>query len=62
MADEDLFAVGDLAGEIEGGQVYAAECAAGQSQNVGNTGAGWRFDQAGATDLAGDVHDDGRLS
>jgi len=61
LADDDLFAVGYLAGEVEGGQVYAAEGAAGEGQYVGYSGAGWGFDQAGAADLTGDMDYDRRL-
>jgi hypothetical protein len=59
LADEDLFAVGDLAGEVEGGEVDAWERAAGEGEYVGDAGAGGRADQAGAAYLAGDVDDDG---
>jgi hypothetical protein len=57
LADDDLLAVGDLAGEVEGGEVDAWERAAGEGQYVGDAGAGWGTDQAGAADLAGYVYD-----
>jgi hypothetical protein len=59
LADEDLFAVGDLAGEVEGGEVDAWERAAGEGEDIGHAGAGGRADQAGAAYFAGDVDDDG---
>lgn len=58
MADDDLFAVGYLAGEVEGGQVDAAECATGQGEDIGDPRADRGADQAGATYFACDVHDD----
>jgi hypothetical protein len=60
LADEDLFAVGDLAGEIEGGEVDAGECAAGEREYVGDTGTDRGADEAGAAHLAGDIDDHGR--
>ncbi|GAA1118689.1 hypothetical protein GCM10009630_15560 [Kribbella jejuensis] len=57
MADDDLFAVRYLAGEVEGGQVDAAECAAGQGEDVGYAGAERGADETGAPYLAGYVDD-----
>lgn len=62
MADNDLFAVGDLAGEVEGGEVDAAEWAAGKGEYVGHAGAGRRADEAGVADLACYVDDDHGLT
>jgi hypothetical protein len=57
LADDDLLAVGDLAGEVEGGEVDAGEWAAGEGEYVGDAGAGRSMDQAGAAYFAGDVYD-----
>ena len=57
LADDDLFAVGDLAGEVERGEVDAREWATGEREYVGDTRTGRRSDEAGAAYLAGDVHD-----
>ena len=57
MADDDLLAVGDLAGEVEGGEVDAREWAASKGQYVGDAGSGRSMDQARATYFAGDVYD-----
>jgi hypothetical protein len=58
LADDDLFAVGDLAGEVEGGEVYAGQGAASEGEYVGYAGAGGSTDEAGAAYLAGDIYDD----
>lgn len=58
LANDDLFAVGYLAGEVEGGQVYAAECSACLGEDVGNARAERGADQAGVADLAGYVDHD----
>jgi hypothetical protein len=55
-ADEDLLAVGELAGEVERAEVYAAEWAAGERERVGDSGAGGRADEARAADLACDMN------
>ena len=57
-AYEDLFAVGDWAREVEGGEVHTGEWAAGEGEYVGYAGAGGRFDEAGVADLAGYMYDD----
>ena len=54
-ADDDLFAVGYLAGEVQGGEVYASEWAAGEGKYVGHAGAGRGADEAGAAYLSCDV-------
>jgi hypothetical protein len=59
LADEDLLAVGDLAGEVEGGEVDTRERTTGQGEYVGDAGSGGCADQSGAAYLAGDVDDHG---
>lgn len=61
-ADDDLFAVGYLAGEVEGGEVYASEWAACEGEDVGYAGACWGADQAGAAYLSCDMYDHWRLT
>jgi hypothetical protein len=56
-ADEDLFAIGDWAGEVEGGEVHAGERATGEREYVGDARAGGSSDEAWVADLAGDVYD-----
>ena len=55
-----LFAVGQLASEVEGAEVYAAEGAAGEGEGIGYAGAGGGSDEAGAVNLACYVDDEGR--
>jgi hypothetical protein len=55
QTDDDLFAVGYLAREIERCQIDAPEWAAGEGEYVGHARAGRSTDQPGATNLPGDV-------
>jgi hypothetical protein len=57
LADDDLFAVGYLAGEVEGGQVDATERAAGQGEYIGYPRADRGTDEARAAYLPRHVHD-----
>jgi hypothetical protein len=57
-SDDDLLAVGDLAGQVEGCQVDSGQGSARSRQYVGDTRARRCANQPGATDLAGNVHYD----
>ncbi|GAA1626657.1 hypothetical protein GCM10009744_13200 [Kribbella alba] len=57
-ADQDLFAIGYLAGEVQVGQVDTGESSAGQGKHVGDAGSGFGTDQPGTADFSGYVDDD----
>ncbi|MDX6248409.1 MAG: hypothetical protein QOF10_1769 [Kribbellaceae bacterium] len=57
-ADQDLFAIGYLAGEVEVGQVDTGQGSAGQGKHVGDAGSGFGADQPGTADFSGYVDDD----